>query len=261
MSPVPRSGIVRRMATPERKAWTRDELLLAISLYCRTPFGRIHMRNPEIIELAAVLGRTPGAVSLKLANFAAIDPSLGRRGASNFSRLDREVWNEFFQDWNGMAYDSQMKHPRLRETVLAWDDIAAIPPGRTRDAVVQARVNQDFFRQMVLAQFDEKCCITGLPVKELLVASHIVPWARDEKNRTNPRNGLCLNSLHDRAFDTGLITLDRGFRVVLSSRLRTDTAAAPRFFRDYEGRQIIMPRRFLPDQDLLEYHRANVFRG
>ena len=65
------------------KSWTRDELILAINLYCKTPFGRIHIRNPEIIELAKLLNRTPGSVSYKLANFASIDPSLDRKGVSN----------------------------------------------------------------------------------------------------------------------------------------------------------------------------------
>jgi putative restriction endonuclease len=74
------------LSTSERKAWTRDELLIAINLYCKTPFGRIHVRNPEIIELAKLLGRTPGSVSYKLANFANIDPTLERKGASHVSR-------------------------------------------------------------------------------------------------------------------------------------------------------------------------------
>lgn len=219
------------------------------------------MRNPEIIELAAQLGRTPGSVSYKLANFAAIDPSLDRIGAQNFSRLDREIWQEFFQDWNSMAFTSQMKNPQLREEMMTWGDVASLPEGRTRDAVVQARINQDFFRRMVLAQFDEKCCITGLPVRELLVASHIVPWAQDEKNRTNPRNGLCLNSLHDRAFDAGLITLDQSFRVVVSQRLRVIRSDSIQFIGGSEGRHIALPRRFLPDQKLLEYHRTHIFKG
>jgi putative restriction endonuclease len=57
------------------------------------------VRNPEIIELAKILELTPGSVSYKLANFAKIDPSLERKGASHVSKLDVEVWNEFLQIW------------------------------------------------------------------------------------------------------------------------------------------------------------------
>jgi putative restriction endonuclease len=39
--------------------WTREELIIAFNLYCKIPFGKIHNRNPEIIELAKILGRTP----------------------------------------------------------------------------------------------------------------------------------------------------------------------------------------------------------
>ena len=92
-----------------RKSWTRGELILAINLYCKTPFGKIHYHNPLIIELAKYLGRTPGSVSYKLANFASIDPSLDRKGASNVSKLDKETWEEFFNDWEKMAFESEQK--------------------------------------------------------------------------------------------------------------------------------------------------------
>ncbi len=50
----------------------------------------------------------------------------------------------------------------------------------------------------------------GMKKSDLLIASHIKLWrVCDEKTeRTNLCNCLCLNSLHDKAFDKGLITLD-----------------------------------------------------
>ena len=101
-----------------RRPWTRDELLLAINLYCKTTFGRIHIRNPEIIALAKLLGRTPGSVSYKLANFASIDENLDRKGASNVSNLDRAVWAEFFADWDGMVFESERRMAELRGVSL-----------------------------------------------------------------------------------------------------------------------------------------------
>jgi putative restriction endonuclease len=77
------------------------------------------------------------------------------------------------------------------------------------------RVNQQFFRAVVLAAYDGKGCVTGLAVPELLVASHIVSWAEDPKQRMNPRNGLCLNALHDRASDRRLM-FDADLKVRLS---------------------------------------------
>jgi hypothetical protein len=65
-----------------RRDWTRDELILAFNLYCKTPFGKIHIRNPDVIALATAIGRTPSAVSWKLANFARLDPPLQERKVS-----------------------------------------------------------------------------------------------------------------------------------------------------------------------------------
>ena len=245
------------MSVGERKPWTRDELILAINLYCITPFGRIHMRNPEIIELSNKLGRTPGSVSYKLANFASIDPTIDRKGAVNVSKLDREVWDEFFEDWETMAFESEARMAQLKksEAKLEESDDFLIRDGETRNAVVKVRIKQDFFRKMILASYKNLCCITKIDNIELLVASHIVPWAFDKKNRLNPMNGLCLNALHDRAFDKGLITIDEGYNIIVSKNVKHN------LILQYDRKPIIMPDRFLPDQNFLSFHRKNIFRG
>jgi putative restriction endonuclease len=243
-----------------RRNWTRTELILAINLYCKTPFGRIHNRNPEIIKLAKLIDRTPSSVSYKLANFASIDPSLPRKGASNVSKLDIDVWNEFFNDWEKLAFESENLFSKHDNNSLATD-IEILPlEGYNREGVVKIRVNQAFFRKTVLASYNFKCCITGLSIAELLVASHIIPWSKDEKNRLNPRNGLCLNVLHDKAFDKGLISISEKFRIIVSNRLK-DSAKSPEkeLINKYDGLPISLPNRFLPDREFLSYHRKNIF--
>ena len=83
---------------------------------------------------------------------------------------------------------------------------------RGEDRLVQttARRGQAFFLSAVLSAYDRRCCVTGLSIPTLLIASHIVPWTHDETNRLNPENGLLLSPFHDRAFDRGLITIDEG---------------------------------------------------
>ena len=135
------------------------------------------------------------------------------------------------------------------------------PEGKTREAVVRVRMNQAFFRAAVLTAYSARCCITGLSIPQLLTASHIVPWATDVKNRTNPQNGLCLNALHDRAFDCGLLTVTPDLKVRLSPRLRkilADTAARA-FLRRFEDVSISRPRRFAPHVDFLRYHNERIF--
>lgn len=56
--------------------WTRAQLKLAFYWYCQLEFGKLHSRNRDIIELAQLIGRTPGAVAMKLVNFASLDPAI-----------------------------------------------------------------------------------------------------------------------------------------------------------------------------------------
>lgn len=105
--------------------------------------------------------------------------------------------------------------------------------------------------------------ITGLSAPQLLNASHIVPWAVDVKNRTNPRNGLCLNALHDRSFDCGLITVTPDLKVRVSPRLKNsnpDTKVLELFVQ-YEGLTIAAPSHFAPSPEFLHYHNEHVFQG
>ena len=249
----------------ERKDWTRNELILAINLYCKTPFGRIHQHNPEIIELANIIGRTPGSVSYKMANIASLDESLAQKGAANVSKLDRIVWNEFFENTEDLAYESERvlstyKHEASPPVEIP--EMVDIPEGKDRDQLIKIRVNQSFFRKTILACYDFKCCITKIAIPELLLASHIIPWSKDKANRLNPRNGLCLNALHDRAFDAGLITISDSFTIIVSDSLKqrkaNDNEIA--FLTKFDGKLMILPRKFQPDTNFLAYHRENIFK-
>jgi putative restriction endonuclease len=248
----------------ERRNWTRQELIVAFNLYCKTPFGRIHNRNPEIIALAAALGRTPSALSWKLANFARFDPALKKRniaGAGHGAKLERDVWDEFSQDWERLSFESERLRSQLLNESAELDQDVVFPDGKTRDVLVKLRVNQGFFRSAVLAAYGSKCCITGIAVTDLLCASHIVPWSVDHKNRTNPRNGLCLNALHDRAFDRGLLTIGPDYKVRLSRLIRcSDDRGIEALLRPYDGTRISLPERFQPDLAFLQYHADNVYR-
>jgi putative restriction endonuclease len=255
------------MATNHR-LWTRDELIIAFNLYCKIPFGQIDARNPVVIALADVLGRTPASVSWKLANFARLDPALqarGIKGASHGSKGELAVWEEFNNNWDSLAFESERLLADLtKQSVeemngLKEDDLPK--DGLERERVVRVRVNQRFFRTTVLTSYASRCCITGLAIPILLSASHIAPWAKDPNNRMNPRNGLCLNLLHHKAFDAGLITITPEFRVRVSASLATSITSDSNknFFTRYDNQLAQLPRRFLPDPSLLEWHNKTIF--
>lgn len=250
--------------------WKREELIVAFNLYCKIPFGRIHIKNPQIIALAKAIGRTPSSISWKLANFARLDPSLKERnikGASHGSKGEEKIWEEFTGNWNQLAFESEklmaeyFRQPLEKSTQIETSDLPL--EGKERERVVKVRVNQQFFRKAVLSAYDFKCCITGIPVVELLNASHIIPWSVEEKNRVNPRNGLCLNALHDRAFDRGLLAITPEMTIQYSSLLQESFSSEimTEYFKRYENQKINLPQRFLPEPSFLDYHRQNVFRA
>ena len=110
-----------------------------------------------------------------------------------------------------------------------------------------------------MSAYDRRCCVTGLSIPTLLIASHIVPWTRDETNRVNPKNGLLLSVLHDRAFDRGLITVDEGLNLRVSRAIPDDPFFSYAVSR-YDGKPIRCPDKFPPDQKLLAYHREHIFQ-
>ena len=128
-------------------------------------------------------------------------------------------------------------------------------------AVRRVRENQSFFRRAILSAYENKCCVTGIDIEALLVASHIKPWAESGKTeKLNPQNGLCLNALHDRAFDRGLIAVTDDYTIMVSGQVSHSTSdAARKLLLGYDGQKIKLPSRFLPRPDFLSWHRNNVF--
>lgn len=254
--------VANNMAT---NRWTKEQLKLAFHLYCQLPFGKLDMRTPEVIKLAGLIGRTPGAVAMKLSNFASLDPAItgtGRKGLEGASNLDREIWDEFHADWEALAVESELLRRKLDADAQPMDDAEEqlVPEdftGETRKVVTEQRIKQSFFRRAVLSSYRGRCCMSGLTETRLLIASHIVPWSKDKANRLNPSNGLCLSAIHDRAFDKGLITLSEDMKVIVSAELkRNKEAFVKEVLLPLDGRPIELPERFTPQLEFVAWHRT-----
>lgn len=263
----------------ERKRWSEEETVLALYLYFQLPFGKLHSGNPEIQALAAAIGRSNGSVAMKLANFASLDPKItesGRKGLDGASKLDRATYAEFGQDWSSLVSRAeQLWAGQVERSMVATQLPPTSQPLRqersewrfelwqgesTTQAIVNQRVGQDFFRRAVLANYEETCCITGIADPRLLTASHIKPWRKDSQNRHNPANGLLLSATLDRAFDRGLITVDRARRIHVSRQLRDSRSRETRdYFQPFEKATLRPAARFDPEPAFLDWHNEHCF--
>jgi putative restriction endonuclease len=260
--------------------WNREELLIMMNIYEKLPFGLFDQAQPVIQDLAKKLHRSPGSVAMKLANLASLDPAIqarGRKGLTGASNLDRQVWAEFHANRERLAPESEDAFRKLftrdentevevikTEGVCVRKPISTeLPIGPTEGMGMRRfRRGQQYFRQMVLNAYDSRCCVTGIGIRELLVASHIKPWGKFPEARLNQQNGICLSRLHDGAFDGGLITFDEDCRLVLSRRLKSflPQAALEQHFVAYERKPISLPPKIAaPNLDYLKYHREKVF--
>ena len=251
--------------------WTKEELIVALNLYLKLEFGKLHSGNPEIIHLASLLGRTPSSIAMRLNNFASVDPYHRQRGIGGLPGGKRQVspiWNEFINNKEELLFES--------ERILAEKEHVAIEDkfsdllkgteklkGEYKVREVKTRVNQNVFRQIVLANYSTKCAITGIDIPDLLVASHIIPWAKREEERLNPENGICLSALYDKAYDKGYIGITEKFEIILSTSLKKKSKSDyhSKYFASLAGAKITLPKKYYPKKKFLQYHMDEIFKG
>ena len=250
-----------------KNKWTREETIIAFNVYCKIPFRRSSKFNPTVIKYAELIDRTPSALNMKIGNIGRLDPELKKQGIVGLkhgSKLEEEVWEEFNGDWESLAFESEALIAKLSDkSIEEVVEIEDIKEGVDKEVLVKQRVKQNFFRSTILSSYYFKCCITGLSIPEFLVSSHIVPWSKNKENRLNPRNGLCLNSLHDKAFDRGFLTITPDYVVKLSSSFGDylESYSVQEYFVKYQDQKIMLPDKFLPKKDFLDYHNQNIFKG
>lgn len=247
------------------KRWREADITVAYALYCVTPLNKINPSNKVIRQVAEILELPIGSLVLRMRNFQFLDPSVtgeGKKGMSHVAKMDKEIFAKFQNDWGELA-------TKAEEIVgLALFDVTPDKGAKPISSLTEkGKVNREraFFRASVFASYENQCCITGLTLPTLLVASHIKPYSkcRTSSDRTDPHNGLLLNTLHDKAFDRGLITVTKDYRIWVSKIIKEN--AFDDFTKTYlaglEGKKIILPRNFIPDADCLEYHNDVIFKG
>lgn len=254
-----------------RDKWTVEQITIVLYEYCRNPFGQFSSTKKFVEELGKLIGRSPAAIVRKVGNLASFDPLMKARGVGGLghtAKLDEAVWNKYYGHWDQLAYDAEILIAKLRHKELEQSldiDLSNLPLGEERKQEVKRRINQGFFRDTVLSSYENRCCITGINNTKLLHACHIVGWSEDNANRTNPQNGLCLNVLFHKAYDEHFLGISPDYEIFVSDeflgeKLKDVDNSTKEYIRGYNSRKLIMPKRFIPDRDLLAMH-FDVFKA
>ncbi|MCY7358048.1 MAG: HNH endonuclease [Rudanella sp.] len=249
--------------------WTREQTILAFNLYYKIPYGSIDGRNPKLIELAKIIDRPLGGLGRKMQNLASLDPvhkARGIKGLTHCSKLDEEIFDEFVNNWEALAIESERilaekQGVPLEEKVEKEEQEWQGKTGKNVVRSVNVRIGQNFFRSVVLNNYNSKCAISGIDISQMLRASHIIPWSKEERHRVNPENGLCLSALYDVAFDQGFIGVNTDYKVILADKLkkRKRETYFQEHFGKLDGVAIRPPSKFFPRKEFLEFHLDNIF--
>lgn len=259
----------------KRKNWEGWELTLALNLYSITPYSRISARNPDIIELAHTIGRTPGAVSYKLANFASLDRKTieaNKKGFTNGGKLDKVIWDRY-TDQEGYLQLTELLEASLdlieplglKPKYLAslMDPLLPTATATTEVLVLRReRVNQNYFRQAVLANYNQVCAITGCRISSLIEAAHILPWSEFPESRMTVSNGLALNSFLHKLYDKNLMGISEEGQVFVAPTILKNNALGSftDFFTEINRTKINFDKVLhAPKQEFL-WHKFSEFR-
>ncbi len=251
--------------------WTENETTLALYLYYQIEAGEVKNRSKAIKDLAAFLNRTHGSVEMKIGNLQYCD-NKNTKGLKNGGKKDEIVFNKYLYHPDLLEKKSRallnldpnssylISYLFDDDTNINDLDLNSDFTGTDKEAVVKQRKEQSTFRKRILANYDHHCCLSGISTTQLLLASHIVPWSKDESKRLDPRNGLLLNAILDRAFDKGIVSVRaEDFTLLVSDKLKDQKTID--YLSQFKGEKISLPKnsQIWPDKLNLQYHNDVIF--
>lgn len=241
-------------------AWSREDIIVAYALYCVTPLNQINPRNKAIQQVSEIIPHSVSSIVMRMKNFRYLDPRV-TSGLEHVAKADKLIYEEFKHDWGALSIEAE------NLTGLALFDASPLQGAKPLSSLTDhSRVSRErhFFKRAVLSTYDGRCYISGCTLPQMLTASHIKPYSkcRDESDRVNPENGICLNTFYDKAFDSGLLTITPSLKVHISPIVKTlaDDDFTRFWLLNLEGMILPPPPRFPPRRAFLEYHNDEIFR-
>ena len=120
--------------------------------------------------------------------------------------------------------------------------------------VVKQRLHQSSFREAVIAAYNGRCAVSGLPERRLLDAAHIISDKNEFMGQPVITNGLPLSKIHHSAFDSNLIGINPDYRLHVSERLLSQNDGPMlEAFKQLNGNKLRLPTRLIdyPDRERL----------
>jgi HNH endonuclease len=194
-----------------------------------------------------------------------VNADTGRPGPGFEAWKDEDLekrWAEVFDyDWG------QLPPPFLPGTLsqfagsLTSEEDFAVP-----DILVKANGRgsyQEALRRRLLKVYGHRCALCDTRLRELLIASHIVPWAQDPRNRCNPRNAILLCRSHDALFDSGRVRILHDLSVEVPPYESAEVGlAVHRLLESGTSSELrVHIRRWRPSAEFLVWRLENLKRG
>ena len=147
--------------------------------------------------------------------------------------------------------------PDPNDQITATDIVEkALVLNTEKQTIVKARIGQGKFRTDLIEKYDGKCVVSGIDIPQLLVASHIKPWAVcNNVERIDVENGLLLCSNLDKLFDSGLMTFSKKGDIIISSFVGKENIKRLHI-EEYKNVDLRATERL---KYYLEYHRDVLF--
>lgn len=243
-------------------AWSREEYILTLDLYLNHPEVVGDSADEKVQETASLIGRTPGAVALRLGNYRHIDPA-GSIGLSHVSGDCRRIWQEYHDIPSELAREAERIRAELRGSSgtetgpRAADDSGSEVATGESPASGTARQGQTEFRAAILDRYDGECLLCDVQEPGLLVAGHILPWADFEDERGDPDNGILLCYTHHEAFDLGMFTVSESYEMVVSPHFDPEGDFERRTIGDRDGETLSFPEE-RPNPSYLSTHNERL---
>lgn len=246
-----------------------------MNLYSKLRYGQFNYRNAEVIKLANLIEKTPGAIAYKLVHLSRQDLKHKNRvkGLANPGQNAIDIYNEFANNWDEMLFESEVllanyQNKKIEEFLEDSEikqierDILEGKVGMDVQRLIKTRINQSLFRRVIVNNYSNSCTICSMNIDNMLVASHILKWSTNEINRLNPENGLCLCSIHDRAFELGYLGIRSNYKIYISPTLNKikEKNTFDALFKRHENQSINLPDKFYPNPNFLEQHFCSTFK-